>query len=352
MESQRTQQAENCKSTDYEKSMAISSWPKRPSTEPFPNLRDDGHEDDLTASDPYQAFARFTQIAAPTAAIGRPTADGLQPPVSTNASPRLNSRGKNDEQMPSYSTASIAKRLLRYQNARHNLRKFIRVFIGEFDNYEQVAAERLQGVYPGESGGHEHIHCSIRQLSPDLLFARYYFNGNPSSVFRTRLYSVHADESCDRGIVEMRICRFYEETERALRENDYDIDGIEWRDDDMYDWMEGCDVFWERYCPREGETDDAVSALGISPGERFVGYMKGGGCEVFSKEVGARIRVMDDLLLTKEDLWVADRGFDESDQFVYGNRRGIPYKMRRVREDDGSAWTLSEEEGPPEGYVA
>lgn len=207
-------------------------------------------------------------------------------------------------------------------------------------------------MLPRDGGGHEHIHCSVVSLTPRLLFARYYFNGDPSRVFRSRVYQVNTPESSDGRVVEMRIFRFYEETEQRLKGCNYDVSAVEWHNDDIYDWLEGCEVYWERYQPQAGERDEASVRLGIEPGTRFVGYMKGGGCELYSRELGGRIRVMDDLLLTAEDLWVADRGFDEHNNFVYGNRRGVPYKMKRVRSDGELAWTLSAKAQPPEGYVS
>ena len=169
-------------------------------------------------------------------------------------------------------------------------------------------------------------------------------------MFRSRLYQVNCIDKSDRGLIEMRIFRFYEETERALKASNYDVHAIDWSADDMYAWLEGCEVFWERYEPESEETDEACRTLGIDFGTRFVGYMKGGGCELFSREIRQRIVVMDDLLLTAQQLWVADRAFDDEGNFVYGNRRGVPYKMKRVVPDGPLAWTLSAQLSPPDGY--
>lgn len=326
-----------------------SAQPAPQPTRSLPHLQrpcgpcqEDAGADELCASDPYKAFAQFTRLAAPTAALGSDEAL-LPPSLSSRAREELTRRD-----VP-YSAASIAHRLMRYTYGRSNLAEFTSLFVGEWDNYHQIRQERDGGMLPGDGGGHEHIHCSITQIGPELLFARYYFNGNPSIVFRSRLYRVHVPDNSDRGIVEMNIYRFYEETERELKRQNYNINAIEWDDDDVYDWLAGCEVYWERYAPEDD--DDAGRMLGIERGPRFVGYMKGGGCELYSREIGGRIRVMDDLLLTSGQLWVADRGFDESQNFVYGNRRGVPYKMTRIREDGPLAWTLSATAPPPEGYM-
>lgn len=41
---------------------------------------------------------------------------------------------------------------------------FERWFQGQFDNADQVAGERAQGMVPGEGGGHEQIHCVLEPL--------------------------------------------------------------------------------------------------------------------------------------------------------------------------------------------
>lgn len=326
--------------------------------------------DDICASDPYKAFAHFTRIAAPTAAIGHEDEEDDNHPnpftseLSVLPTEKTENNGTNHQherknlspqrqitKTSPYSAAAIAHRLMRYSYAQQNLADFLQFFCGEFDNYEQIAMERAADMMPREGGGHEHIHCSLTQVSNDMLFARYYFNGDPSFVFRSRLYKVNVSDASDRGIIEMKIYRFYEETEQLLKSNNYDLDAVSWNDDDVYDWLEGCEVYWEAYRPPDEVSDDACRQLEIQSGTRFVGYMKGGGCELYSNEIQGRIRVMDDLLLTRDDLWVADRGFDDDNNFVYGNRRGIPYKMKRVHQGDMNAWTLSANAPAPEGYV-
>jgi CpeT/CpcT family (DUF1001) len=346
-------------------------------------------------------FSNFTRIAAPTALFGEPSSDPMDTAISStvtasesalsvldhnafdivaaeeslpSSSLHVGDNGKHSgnvrnveqfhlqplvqpvidtsiEKIMPYSPVSLAQRMFRYVQSQKHRTEFLAFFQGEFDNYEQIAEQRARGIFPVEGGGHEHIHCSLTVLNDDMLFARYYFNGNPSVVFRSRLYRICVSDASERGIIEMRIFRFYEETERKLKASNYDISAIEWNDDDMYDWLRGCEVFWERYEPLQGDCDVGCRKLGIANGPRFVGYMKGGGCELYSREIDGRIRVMDDLLLTSRDLWVADRGFDETGHFVYGNRRGIPYQMKRVDPDGPAAWTLSTAPAP-DGYVS
>lgn len=291
-----------------------------------------------------RTFSNFTRVAAPTAAFGE----------HNYAEKRENSGESGSTKMKTpYSTDSLVQRMYRYVTAKKNLTDFLSWFEGDFDNHAQIEAERAAGMLPREHGGHEHIHCSLRLIGDDLLFAKYYFNGDPREVFRSRLYKVHVSDRYERGLIEMRIYRFYEETERKLKAHNYDVAVLEYGDDDLYEWLQGCEVFWERYDPDSSALegpDEACKTLGIQPGPRFVGYMKGGGCELYSREIGGQIRIMDDLLLTSGDLWVNDRGFDESGSFVYGNQRGEPYKMKRVDPSGNLGWTLTSDMGPPPGY--
>jgi len=68
--------------------------------------------------------------------------------------------------------------------------------------------------------------------------------------------------------------------------------------------------------PQTDEVDSGAIIFGIDTGMRFVGYVKGGGCNLYSNEINERICFMDDLLLTRDDLWVENRAFDTEGKFV------------------------------------
>ena len=49
----------------------------------------------------------------------------------------------------------------------------------------------------------------------------------------------------------------------------------------------------------------------------------------------------DDLRVCDDVLWINDCGYDMNGDFVYGNERGVPYKLERVDEQNPAlAWTL------------
>ncbi|GJQ13256.1 hypothetical protein GpartN1_g5047.t1 [Galdieria partita] len=212
-------------------------------------------------------------------------------------------------------------------------------FQGDFDNFEQVVEERNQKIFPREGGGHEHIHCAIQPLfcKPDghvLLFAKYYFNGNPDIVFRFRVYEAFPSVSPyhpEEMVLEMKILRFYEEAASRLKQINFDIFQLDWNSDHMYEYLVGCEVYWKY---------NTSTHQSVGEGPHFIGFMKGGGCSVYSPETKDIIHVKDDLILTPNHLWVNDRGFDNCQNYIYGNQRGIHYQMKRVQSGDALDWTL------------
>eukprot|EP00903_Cladosiphon_okamuranus_P007916 g7644.t1 len=103
----------------------------------------------------------------------------------------------------------------------------------------------------------------------------------------------------------------------------------------------------------EGAPSSAAAA--VSPeGESFVGLMgqDDSGTWVQSQNVaGLEILVKDDLRVWSDQLWVNDRGFDREGNFLYGNQRSVPYKMRRVVAPGPLAWTLGPEHRTKEAYA-
>ncbi|CAN0283947.1 unnamed protein product [Discosporangium mesarthrocarpum] len=280
----------------------------------------------------------------------------------------------------------------------------LRCFQGEFDNYNQVVADRSEGLNPGPGGGHEHFHCSLREvtsLAPPqitctegegksgnepvaVMAAKYYFNGDPSVVFRYRLYSFHAAEesSRGRGPVEMRLWRLLPLVEQQLKAVDYHLAGFSWaragawgpgeenaggsrEGCDVVERMQGCEIYWSRAL--EGEEGQASVGAEAGEGEGegagggeeevvcgFLGLMgeNDEGTWISSQNVpGLNILVKDDLRLWPGRLWVNDRGYDRHGDFVYGNQRGVPYKLEATDPDHPLGWTLGEEYRTPETYA-
>ncbi|CAM9435714.1 unnamed protein product, partial [Ectocarpus sp. 6 AP-2014] len=186
--------------------------------------------------------------------------------------------------------------------------ELLQLFQGEFDNYDQVVADRKAGMTPGPGGGHEHIHCSLKRLDPAevpeqvaaaaaaspgsrsssgeeeeeeeegagqgvqqqqpeqplaVVAAKYYFNGDSNVVFRYRLYSFHAcppNTPGAKGEAVMRLWRLLPDVEARLRANTYDLTSFSWSDDDrdQSEPRRGSDNASSERCSKEGRTGDDV----------------------------------------------------------------------------------------------
>lgn len=149
--------------------------------------------------------------------------------------------------------------------------------------------------------------------------AKYYFDGDEDVVFRFRLYGL-TEEGKNHGFpIRMKIYRFTPPCEQLIREEKYDLSALEtlpWgKREEVLEYLEGCDITWN---PLAGV------------GEGFKGYMEEGGCRIESQnKKGVFINVEDDLVLSRNVLYINDRGIDDCGKIVYGNHRGVPYHMKR-----------------------
>ncbi len=221
------------------------------------------------------------------------------------------------------------------------LQKFADWFYGDFDNYHQAAADRANADM-SRRDWHEHIHCRVtpipaaREMAPAgsaVLFANYYYNGRPDVIYRQRMYKITELPS---GILEMRIYKMtflhgllVGGTNSIF--DDFDLGSLD--DTSKYEYLEGAEVFWRYEEGKFGGTDM------VCDGDHFVGYMREGGW--VSVDDGG-LTVKDNLLLTKEDLWVAEEVYTKDGTMIAGNRHGIHHKMRRVRDDDEIRWTVDQ----------
>lgn len=197
-----------------------------------------------------------------------------------------------------------------------------------------------------------------------------------------------------RGDAVMRLWRLHPSVERRLRAEAYDLTSFDWCHcpeqknnkaggqltdanngvNDVAERMVGCEIYWSRGVGTVGGDGDGqhssvdshegieggdVGTEGYASGEQqtqgsaaaastetfFVGLMgeDDSGTWISSQNVdGLDILVKDDIRVWRDGLWVNDRGFDREGNFVYGNQRGVPYKMRRVVAAGSLEWTLGE----------
>jgi len=236
-------------------------------------------------------------------------------------------------------------------------------FQGDFDNYNQVLEDRKEGMLPREGGGHEQIHClllpvfvasSLMTPSPNDVIgnrkaarlAAFYFDGIPQRIFRFRYYAL----SETKAGADMKLYCLSPTLEGQLRAMDDPMDWIAAfenyaskhgdENEPAVTLLEKCDVRWSseldpiqhEYALKrnreieQNEKHNDLADLGIHA------VMTYGEATVDSTMMpGQKIRIMDQLSLWEDQFWIHDRGFDpETGAFIYGNQRGIPYRLERV----------------------
>lgn len=218
----------------------------------------------------------------------------------------------------------------------------------------------------------EHSHTSSEEpIVMELLYIPLYYL-TPCRLFPTLLHTYcvlpQPNEEDARGSAVMRLWRFFPPVEHRLRAAKYDLNGFEWhsdRDEDecVAELMHGCDIYWSRAPSSEtdlsldggDEENEAREGLRfegtVLP---FVGLMGNDdeGTWISSQLVeGMSILVKDNLKVWPDRLWINDRGFDGEGNFVYGNQRGVPYKMRRATPGGPLGWTLGDEYRSSELYA-
>lgn len=190
--------------------------------------------------------------------------------------------------------------------------RMARTLAGRWDNQEQHDFERRSGAPP--EALHERIHSifapvSLAGMSGHLLFVQQYLDDDPQKIYRQRLYQISAD--AEAGAVRLDILAFPDPAAvQDAHENPALLASLT---ADSLRRYPGCEVFWKQ------------RAQG-----GWTGQVRPGACTFVSQRSGKRIVVEDDLLLTQNELWIHDRAHDESGALVYGNRAGIPHKLRRV----------------------
>lgn len=189
------------------------------------------------------------------------------------------------------------------------MRALLRWFPGEFDNNQQV----VSGRESKSANPHEWIHSHfVRVTQPALgnvvFYVEQYQNGNPSDIYRQRLYTFTPD-AASKSIV-LRIYTFPDEANvRGAHRDPTKLNGLTL---DKLKATPGCEVYWR--------LTDSI----------FTGSMRPQACRVVSRATGKPIFISDDLKLTADEIWISDRAVDEAGARVFGHLDGVPHKLRRA----------------------
>ena len=157
--------------------------------------------------------------------------------------------------------------------------KLLARFQGDFDNYNQVREDRREGLTPREGGGHEHIHCCLVPLEAETRLAAFYFDGDPTAIFRFRFYKLVPNSSTNS--VDTVLYTLDPDLERALRQCSDPLDWKKLFDDqngsERVTELKGCDVRWSwtldpvqhSYASSHEKDHDGIHAIMIN-GEALV----------------------------------------------------------------------------------
>ncbi len=193
-----------------------------------------------------------------------------------------------------------------------DLALFLEWFPGRYDNSLQVFWEPDLDVPEDER--HERIHSVFRPVEltafgDHVFYVEQFQDGDPSDVYRQRIYVFQADENED--AIRLRI-HSPDDTD-ALVGAYRDPSLLEGLTPEAAPAREGCDVFWKRQA------------------NQFIGYMKEGACRFESRRLGKEIIISDDLVLTENEIWISDRAETVDGEYVFGNKAGVPHKLRKIR---------------------
>lgn len=206
-------------------------------------------------------------------------------------------------------TGSAAKNPDRYLPLERVLSRFLDWFEGEYDNWEQVWQQQLDGVKKADR--HEHVHhifkaVSAPNIGEHVFFVKQYKDGDYENVYRQRLYKITIDKP--ENAVRLAVYRFKDEAEyRNADQNPALLTDIT---PEQLKNLPGCDVFWTY-------RDD-----------HFVGEIKPNACFYYSDRLQKNIYITDTLKLTDSEIWIADRAYDAAGNKIFG--RDEQHKNRKV----------------------
>ncbi len=178
-------------------------------------------------------------------------------------------------------------------------------FAGEFDNHQQYVDE-IEAENPPEQL-HEWIHSIFHPVElpvfgDNVFYVEQYIEGDPTNIYRNRIYSFSINEEVE--AIQLTIYSFKDhEAVIGAHLDETKLEGLTM--DDVLT-LPGCEVFWKKQA------------------DNFIGWMPDGACRVPSRRSGKIIVIDDDLVLTKNEIWIGDRAEDEDGNYIFGNKLGNP----------------------------
>ena len=208
----------------------------------------------------------------------------------------------------------LSTAVLADQNAvlDRDFQTFLEWFPGVYDNQEQVYFEEQQGV--AEEDRHERIHhtfapVDLPAFGDNVFYVQQYLDDDPAKIYRQRIYVFSPDY--EENAIRLQI--HTPNDVASLVDAHLNPSRLEGLTPEQTRHMPGCDVYWKKRA------------------DEFDGQMKEGACSFVSQRSGKRIIIDDDLVLSRDQIWISDRAEDEDGNYVFGNKAGIPHKNIKAR---------------------
>jgi len=197
-----------------------------------------------------------------------------------------------------------------------------------------------------------------------MRIAAFYFDGIPSKIFRLRFYLLYTVTE-KRNEVEMELYTLDHAIEKAIREKS--TSPQVWNDilqtfssqqqqqqqqqqkteHKMFQKLQGCDVAWStshsttrhsylyHTSNYNSTTPSPPSSSSVKDNTAYHAVMKAVNGTILESQMmpGSYVHIQDEISFWENDFWLNDRGYvvgKYGEEFVYGNREGVPYKMTRV----------------------
>ena len=192
-------------------------------------------------------------------------------------------------------------------SAELEFERFLDWFEGEFDNYEQVWQQKLNGDQTVAKHTH-HIFRAVELpwLGAQVFFVQRYLDGDRDQVNRQQLYSFDINEA--ENAIQMTIYSFPDDV--RFRHAHQDPTLLSALEQDQVRKIPGCTMFWKWN------------------GEFFDGHMKKDACTFISERTQQRVYINDSLRLMENWLQVRHQARDERGAALVSH--DIPHKNRKV----------------------
>jgi hypothetical protein len=212
------------------------------------------------------------------------------------------------------------------QNLKKDMATILTYFEGEFDNFQQIYAEKQKNT--PDSLVHERIHSVFKrvempEVGKNVLYVKQYADGDTNKIYRQRIYTFLINEAAE--AVQLDVWSFpTPEIEKKYAQATITpemfkvINKTNLRND------EGCSIFWKG----KGKNKDKSNT-------KFVGRTNKN-CAFLSKRLKTKIIVSDSLQLNESQLSIHDVVKDASNHYVFVHKSKIPFLLKKCRFFNGT----------------